>query len=650
MMKRILKLLVALSLFLVILLSCMPMLISISQVNQFLISCVNNRIAGKLHADEIRVGWTDGISIKGLQIQDPQGRKVADFRKISCDVALLSLLHAPDIEGKITVDSPKVLLIDDQNNGHFSVEQVFASTKQDAIESKNPSQLTLTDLQLALDIQPQGQAKINFVCQVENTENNKTEKGSVTVTGTVQNVQELEKAYKGALGQPTSGAASVVALDCAIDRFPIKALVPFVRMKDPVAAAMLVPALGNTLNAKIAHTLRGDELGLHLLVATPELHAKLKGSIKGCTLTVKEEGTLSWNIRPELIPSQKKPTKLLASLQPFTGSLGRDGKIPLALSWQLDTPLTLKDGLAIALNGNITTQSLQEQVEAHTEVTLTRGDKTSACDFICKVDSPLTSPRLECNLAVQGPLLLPDLLGKDPKVELTAKAERQDNAIRVTTDATVGPMVKLHAVTPITWQDDGITLTTEEGKITSSAFVATIDQLTVQTGKESKKLVVALSGDDLQLKANLQYTDKLVAKEPIQAAYTVTKDRFSLLQKLLKSDKKMELKAPVKLALQVKELEFATLDACSLNAKISIDECSFMQKDAKNLTIAPLTTTIELSGVDKLVTFRSETAASQDKTAAQIAITGKAKTYGIVAACNSIKHISSSTPKYKICR
>ena len=88
----------------------------------------------------------------------------------------------------------------------------------------------LSDLQLAIDIQPQGQAKINLICQVENKDNNKVEKGSINIAATAQNFADLEKAYKCALGQNIGAAASVVALDCYVDQFPLKAAIPFVNI------------------------------------------------------------------------------------------------------------------------------------------------------------------------------------------------------------------------------------------------------------------------------------------------------------------------------------------------------------------------------------------------------------------------------------
>lgn len=454
MLKRILKSAVVVVACALVLISFLPMLLSISQVNQFLISCVNKRIAGKFHAQEIRLGWTDGISIKGLQIHDPQGREVALFKKISCDVALLSLIHAPAIEGRIQVDSPKINLIDDNNNGHFSVEQVFRTeTSEKAAPKTTPqTELTLTDLHLAIDIQPQGQAKINLLCQVENSDNGQLEKGSVNLTATAQNFEELEKAYRCALGQSSSGAASVVSLDCYIDQFPLKAVVPFVCMADPKLAHLIVPALGNKINAKIAHTLRGDELGLTLLLNSPQLSTKLKAAVKGNSFSIKDEGSLSWKIRPELFKAitqsfpdiippdidQQKTTTLLANIQPQNGTLGIEGKMPLAISWNLDSPLVLASSrwntpLACKMLGSITAQALQESVEAHTQVEITTGNETTALDALCTINRPLQNPETKFKATLNGPIAaqagrflqqqlpLVELLGKATSLEASCK-------------------------------------------------------------------------------------------------------------------------------------------------------------------------------------------------------------------------------------
>ncbi|MCE5294333.1 MAG: hypothetical protein LLF94_06935 [Chlamydiales bacterium] len=446
MLKRIIKIALVTVASLFILVAMLPMLISVSKVNQFLLSCVNKRIAGKFHAQEIRVGWTDGISIKGLQIHDPQGREVALFKKISCDVALLSLIHAPAVEGKIEVDSPKISLIDDKNSGHFSLQEVFnaETTEKKSAPPSSSTELVLSELHLSLDIQPQGQAKVNLLCQVESKDDGQTEKGQVNVNATAQNFADLEKAYKHALGEASTGAASVVSLDCHIDQFPIKAALPFVAMRDPTLAKLLLPALGNKINAKISHTLRADELGLTLAVNSPQLTAKVKAAIQGNTLSMLDEGTISWQIRPEVLAAlqtdirQTETTTLLATIKPESGTLGADGKMPVSVNWNLSSPLTLTSTswntpLSCRLTGNIHATALQESIEAHTQVDITADKQTSTLTALCTVADPLNAPETTCKVTLNGPIAstaelflentlpLEDILGKTTSLDALFK-------------------------------------------------------------------------------------------------------------------------------------------------------------------------------------------------------------------------------------
>ncbi len=455
MLKRIFKVTLIVSASCLIFISFLPMLVSISQVNQCLLSFVNKRIAGKLNAQEIRVGWTDGISIKGLEIQDPQGRKVALFKKISCDVALLSLIHAPAIEGKIEVDSPKITLIDDSNTGHFSIEEAFGSPENTPQEPLQKNEFTISDMHIAIDIQPQGQAKVNLTCQVEN----KDEKGSLNVNATAQNFADLSKAYKNAIGQDLQAAASVVSLDCYIDQFPISASLPFVNMVNPALAKLIIPAVGNKLNAKISHTLRGDELGVTMLLNSPELTTKLRASIKGNTLTIPDEGTIQWNIKPDVIKAlqtayptllpfaieQEKATTLHATLNPYSGTLGIDGKMPIDLTWNLESPLTVKSAswptpLTFNMQGQISALALQESIEAKVNASIATGKEVSTLEALCTINHPLEQPETNCKTRLNGPLAnqiarfikeplpLTSLLGKTTSVEAISNISDQETS------------------------------------------------------------------------------------------------------------------------------------------------------------------------------------------------------------------------------
>lgn len=672
MLKRIIKIALVTVACLLVLISFTPMLLSLTHVNQFVLSFINKRIAGKLHAQEIRVGWTDGISVKGLTVHDPQGRQVALFKKISCDVALLSLIHAPAIEGKIEVDSPKIQLIDDQNSGHFSLEDVLTEQKPVNRTNSPANELTLSDLHLAIDIQPQGQAKVKLVCQIENKDQDKVETGSINLAATCQNFADLEKAYKQALGEASqSRAASVVALDCYIDHFPVKAALPFVKMADPRLAELLLPALGSNLNAKISHTLRGDELGISLFVKSPELHAKLKSQIKGNNVTISEEGSLHWKIRPKLfraiqeaipgiIPEGfilRKPSHLIATLQPDSGQLGPDGKMPLDISWKLDSPLSVKNEesgelLAVNMVGSMSALSLQESIEMLTDITVTQNKDVKSLHAACTIDNALTNPQMRGKASLSGPMdaTIAFNMGEktDAEFHIDSFQNLKDTTVRIVKNspeefsltATGSADIKnspiaFSAQSPIVLKDDTVSIQLTGNMEMKESKVQFQLPCTINTKTKFASGTLAIQGDGLDTQFQFQAKDELTATAKGQ--WNISPERFRTLQNMLglaQSEKQQEMKLqdPLELAFNLKNIKVGLkgsnsvelLDSSLMHATLSLSSITLSQKEKKSLVIPPVEIIAELVGKERLITFSCESKKGSDKTAAEIAIKGTA--------------------------
>ncbi len=613
--KRILKAFVIALASLLVFISLTPMLISATRVNQFLVSCINNRIAGSLHVQELKAGWTDGIFIKGLQIIDPQGREVAAFKKISCDVALLSLIHAPAIEGKIEVDSPKIRLIDDANNGHFSIEEVFTQEKASEATS-SASELLLSDFHLSLDIQPQGEAKVSLICQIENTDNGTKEQGSLNIAATAKNFQDLERAYKNALGFEKHALASAVELDCHIDQLPLKALLPFVRAKDPKLAELILPALGPVLNAKISHTLKADDLGLQIAVQSQNVSAKAKASIKGNLLTIHEDAGLQWTIDPLFTKTlltdieQQNPTQLVVAINPTSGTIGSSGKMPIDLTWDLASPLVL-------------TSSKWEAPK-----TCTGGGKLFSIAIQDKVDAlanlQADDKKVEATLTVQNPFGEPELFSKitmDGKEPLDLNAAYVNQAAEVV--GSFGPLA-FTAKTNL-----------KEMPLTVDASF-TYDDYTINTpcriNLETKEIQAKVIGDGLDCKFDMQLLDEVLLSKELICRATVTPDRFKAIQKRLnlgQSEKQKEISLAKDTTLEFSAREFRLplkpfpklLDSLALEVKGSLDAVTLTEKEGKSLELPKLSLAAEVRGKDRVISFNL---ASDKSTKATIVVKGSA--------------------------
>jgi len=576
MRKPLLKIVLSLFAFLLAFVIFLPMLISISKVNQFILSCVNSHIPGKLYAQEVRVGWTDGLYVRDLVVHDPEGRNVASFKKISCDVSLLSLLNMPEIVGKIEVVSPKIALVDNEKNGHFSIERVFAESKDSpAITNPQATQepdLLLSDLHFHLDIQPQGKAEIDLTCTIENRG---AQNGQIAMKATAKNFQELEKAYTNALSRTTGGPAADVVVDCAIDHLPVKAIIPFLNITNPEIAPLIIPSIGESLNGHIQHSFQGDELSLSLSLASQTLATSLNLQLEGSKLQIGEQGSIRWKIRPELFEQIKKllPQKmvenlvqqqsvtLLATIAPQSGRLDSDGKMPLAISWGLDSPFILKNPawpspLALNLQGDIATNALQEQLNVQANLDLTTGKEKANLRFNADITHPLKNPKTSLSCHVAGPLaemaskFIPEtplpleaLIGKVCTIDTTFQADekQQSGTLTVSSETLNGKLtfskeknqplniattaklaltqlssrykelagseLTLNAVCPVTLSDEAISIHDFEAKIASSTLQVNV----------------------AKLECTLFPKVEIETKAPITFHYLLTKSAFSAL-------------------------------------------------------------------------------------------------------------------------
>lgn len=408
MFKPFLKILLSLFALLVAFVIFLPMLISISKVNQFILSCVNKHIPGKLYAQEVKVGWTDGLYVRDLVVNDHEGKNVASFKKISCDVSLLSLLHMPEIVGKVEVVSPKISVLE--------VERALGTSEKRAQDPE----LILSDLHFRLDIEPEGKAEIDLTCAIENKG---SQNGQIALKAKAKDIQELEKAYKTAFSPTTSGTAADVVMDCTIDHLPIKALVPFVNLANPQIALLLVPALGESLNGIIQHSYQGEELELSVALASQTFSTALHMQLEGTKLQILEPGSLKWKIRPEffeqakkLLPehlvqnlSQQQTVTLLAHIAPQSGRLDDAGKMPLGITWGFDSPIIFKNPawnstLALKMQGAIATAALQEQVSLTVDLELSAGKEKTDLHLKADVLQPLKTPKAILACTLDGPL------------------------------------------------------------------------------------------------------------------------------------------------------------------------------------------------------------------------------------------------------
>ena len=87
------KILLSLIILLILLVILAPTILSTGFGTGIILSQINKRIAGKLEADDISLGWTSGASLQNLRLLDPDGKEVLNIPSLSTNITLLNAIN-----------------------------------------------------------------------------------------------------------------------------------------------------------------------------------------------------------------------------------------------------------------------------------------------------------------------------------------------------------------------------------------------------------------------------------------------------------------------------------------------------------------------------------------------------------------------------
>src|SRR4051794_13815584 len=74
---------------LVLLLLLAPTIASTAPVRSIVVSKINNNLNGKLEVSDWSIGWTSGVSLNGVKLDDASGRRIAEVSSIRLPISLI---------------------------------------------------------------------------------------------------------------------------------------------------------------------------------------------------------------------------------------------------------------------------------------------------------------------------------------------------------------------------------------------------------------------------------------------------------------------------------------------------------------------------------------------------------------------------------
>jgi len=127
---------------------CLPYLLSINPVTRLVVSTVNGILPGELYVQDVSLSWFGPCEINGFRLNDAEGREVVNVDRATLGVGLWRVATSPFRFGALNLTSPHVgLYIDEQ--GEVSLIRAIGAGKQTSPEHE-PSSLPALTGRLAL--------------------------------------------------------------------------------------------------------------------------------------------------------------------------------------------------------------------------------------------------------------------------------------------------------------------------------------------------------------------------------------------------------------------------------------------------------------------------------------------------------------------
>ncbi len=129
---------VLLGLFIVLILLILlaPTLLSTAPARSFAIAQVNNHLNGKLSVNDWSLGWTSGVTLDGVKIDDEQGRRVVEVNSVRVPMSLLSAARGNYNLGEVVIDKPNLVNLEVYPDGTNNLANLVKETPGEKHEKK----------------------------------------------------------------------------------------------------------------------------------------------------------------------------------------------------------------------------------------------------------------------------------------------------------------------------------------------------------------------------------------------------------------------------------------------------------------------------------------------------------------------------------
>jgi hypothetical protein len=270
MLKWIGKIAAGAFIFLFLILSLIPTLLSTGFGKDFVLNQINKKIPGAFFAKEVSLSWLGKQKIENWELTDKNQVPIASIRSIESDKSLLSWLFTFHHPAHLRLTGLNTQIVAD-NQGVTNIEDALGIKKQASRESHPPVYLENTNIEIKED-----------------------SKHHLTLKAVGLTRQDIKGqfAIDAHLGEQKS-------LKLRLEHFPTLFLDQLLSIRSPELSGLILKLAGDYIDVSSSQVLKGAKHQLQIVASSPFIHAKLQGQISENTLLLDSGSLIQFEIPQE---------------------------------------------------------------------------------------------------------------------------------------------------------------------------------------------------------------------------------------------------------------------------------------------------------------------------------------------------------------
>src|SRR5687768_8112221 len=115
---------------LILLILLAPTIVSTAPVRSMVVGMVNDNLNGKLAINDWSIGWSSGVTLEGVKIEDEKGVRVLEVASIRVPVSLIGAARGNYDLGEVVIDRPTLVNVVVEEDGTTNLEKLAKPSKE----------------------------------------------------------------------------------------------------------------------------------------------------------------------------------------------------------------------------------------------------------------------------------------------------------------------------------------------------------------------------------------------------------------------------------------------------------------------------------------------------------------------------------------